>query len=232
MWLLQCDKRATVCFCAWSCAFFCICRCVFYTQKCHMLVCTSVFSCHFFFFFLRRQCAACTHERKGNIVCSASLYSGTYQLKGCCLDSLRWGYSVKKQAIQMSEHWGKFFTTHLITENITAEGWVGGTSRGLYCGFLFFFILLQFTHISCSAIFLIFLVISHTQACYLPFHPSITTIIHTRLEHIAQPEIKFKKNIIEICYVTFVRDLQYINTYAPIIMYNVEKRLTELYSVC
>lgn len=91
-----------------------------------------------FFFFLHRQCAACTHERKGNIVCSVSLYSGTYQLKGCCLDSLRWGYSVKKQAIQMSEHWGKFFTTHLITENITAEGLVGGTSRGLYCGFFFF----------------------------------------------------------------------------------------------
>lgn len=146
MWLLQCDKRATVCFCAWSCAFFCICRCVFYTQKCHMLVCTSVFSCHFFFFFLRRQCAACTHERKGNIVCSVSLYSGTYQLKGCCLDSLRWGYSVKKQAIQMSEHWGKFFTTHLITENITAEGWVGGTSRGLYCVFFFFYTFTIHTH--------------------------------------------------------------------------------------
>lgn len=213
------------------CLFLHLSLCVLHTEMPYACVHFCVFM-SFLIFFLRRQCAACTHERKGNIVCSASLYSGTYQLKGCCLDSLRWGYSVKKQAIQMSEHWGKFFTTHLIIENITAEGWVGGTSRGLYCGFLFFFILLQFTHISCSAIFLIFLVISHTQACYLPFHPSITTIIHTRLEHIAQPKIKFKKNIIEICYVTFVRDLQYINTYAPIIMYNVEKRLTELYSVC
>lgn len=127
------------------CLFLHLSLCVLHTEMPYACVHFCVFM-SFLIFFLRRQCAACTHERKGNIVCSASLYSGTYQLKGCCLDSLRWGYSVKKQAIQMSEHWGKFFTTHLITENITAEGWVGVTSRGLYCGFFFFYTFTIHTH--------------------------------------------------------------------------------------
>lgn len=39
-------------------------------------------------------------------------------------------FSLYIPAIQMSEHRGEFFfTTHLITENITAEGWVGSTLR-------------------------------------------------------------------------------------------------------
>lgn len=213
------------------CLFLHLSLCVLHTEMPYACVHFCVFM-SFFFFFLRRQCAACTHERKGNIVCSVSLYSGTYQLKGCCLDSLRWGYSVKKTSHSNVRALGEVF--HHTSDYWKYHSW--GFSRRhkprTILWVFFFYILLQFTHISCSAIFLIFLVISHTQACYLPFHPSITAIIHTRLEHIAQPKIKFKKNIIEICYVTFVRDLQYINTYAPIIMYNVEKRLTELYSVC
>ena len=142
VWLLQCDKRATVCFCAWWCAFFASVVVCFMHRNAICLCALLCFPVIFYFFrgFLRRQCAACTHERKRNIVRSVSLYSGTYQLKGCCLDGLRWGYSVKKkkQAIQMSEHWGKFFTTHLITENITAEGWGGSTSRGLWLFFFYF----------------------------------------------------------------------------------------------
>lgn len=77
------------------CLFLHLSLCVLHTEMPYACVHFCVFM-SFFFFFLRRQCAACTHERKGNIVCSVSLYSGTYQLKGCCLDSLRWGYSVKK----------------------------------------------------------------------------------------------------------------------------------------
>lgn len=145
---------------AWPCGYYSVIRgqlcvsvhddvpflhlllCVLCTEMPYVCVHFCVFLSFFIFlgFFLRRQCAACTHERKRNIVRSVSLYSGTYQLKGCCLDGLRWGYSVKKkkQAIQMSEHWGKFFTTHLITENITAEGWGGSTSRGLWLFFLTF----------------------------------------------------------------------------------------------
>lgn len=99
VWLLQCDKRATVCFCAWWCAFFASVVVCFMHRNAICLCALLCFPVIFYFFrvFLRRQCAACTHERKRNIVRSVSLYSGTYQLKGCCLDGLRWGYSVKKK---------------------------------------------------------------------------------------------------------------------------------------
>lgn len=35
--------------------------------------------------------------------------------------------SLQQAAIQMSEHWGKFSTTHLMAENIPAEKWAGRT---------------------------------------------------------------------------------------------------------
>ena len=168
VWLLQCDKRATVCFCAWWCAFFASVVVCFMHRNAICLCALLCFPVIFYFFrvFLRRQCAACTHERKRNIVRSVSLYSGTYQLKGCCLDGLRWGYSVKKKNKPFKcQSTGGSFSPHIWLLKISQLR-VEEAAQAEDCGcffFNFFFILLQFTHISCSAIFLIFPVFSHTR---------------------------------------------------------------------
>lgn len=69
------------------------------------------------------------HQEKKYVFIRVSLYLRTEQLKGCCLACLRWVLSVYTSHSNVRAPGGVFFTTHLITENITAEGWVGSTLR-------------------------------------------------------------------------------------------------------